>query len=575
MKYSKKYIVFTIIMVTILLINFHVLDETDGELDQFRGAKLESKIWSPMVAADVNGSIITVNIDNKTFTSEDTKIYMDDNRNIMLPVSILTEALNCSVHIYDGTQLLVEKHGNEAQLELDSTDASSNGKSVSIVSPFTTIDDIYYVSLNDLSNLLGYTCSFDISTNTIATVDDSDGVTLYPTSYDLRKKGRISKIRNQGSYGTCWAFAAISAMESELLPERPMLFSVDHMTMCNSFNVNQYDGGQYTMGMAYLAAWQGPVYEEDDPYGDNQTNDTLSPVMHTQEIRIIDGKDYDGIKEAVFKYGGVQTSLYSTIRSSQGSSTYYNKKTNSYCYIGTAKSNHDVVIIGWDDNYSKENFNAPLEGDGAFICQNSWGENFGDNGVFYVSYYDTNIGTHNLVYTGIESTDNYDNIYQSDLCGWVGKMGYDKEDIYGANVFTANDNEDIVAAGFYATASDTEYELYVVENFVDTNSFSHKKKVASGVLEHAGYYTIDFDSPVEVTAGEKYAVVLYVKTPGSIHPMAIEYDSGDEFISGVNLDDGEGYISYNGSTFKNVKEEKMCNLCIKAFSNNKLWMKNY
>ena len=38
--------------------------------------------------------------------------------------------------------------------------------------------------------------------------------------------------------------------------------------MSNSFHANQYDGGEYTMGMAYLAAWQGPVYEKDDPYGD-------------------------------------------------------------------------------------------------------------------------------------------------------------------------------------------------------------------------------------------------------------------------------------------------------------------
>lgn len=570
MKYSKRYVVFTGILIGVLLINFHVLDETSGQLNEFRGATLESAIWSPMVADDVNQEIISVNIDNKIFTSDQFDIYMDDNRNIMLPVSILTDALNCSVHVYDGTQLLVEKHSNHAELEIDSTDASSNGKPVSIVSPFTSIENKYFVSLNDLSKLLGYSCSFDITTNTITSVDDSDGMTLYPTCYDLRKKGRVSEIRNQGSYGTCWAFAAISAMESAMLPERPMLFSVDHMTMSNSFDVNQYDGGEYTMGMAYLAAWQGPVFDKDDPYGDDKTDSSLKPVMHAQEIRIIDGKDYDGIKEAVFKYGGVQTSLYSNLKSSQSSSAYYNKETNSYCYIGTAKSNHDVVIIGWDDNYPKENFPTKLEGDGAFICQNSWGENFGDGGVFYVSYYDSNIGTHNLVYTGIESVDNFDNIYQSDLCGWVGKMGYDKEEIYGANVFTANGEEDIVATGFYATASDTEYAVYVVDDFKNESSFINKKQVASGTLKHAGYYTVDFDEPLSVSEGDKYAVVLYIKTPGSTHPMAIEYyDSKKDYLRSVDLEDGEGYISYSGNTFINVKEKEDCNLCIKAFSNNK------
>ena len=83
------------------------------------------------------------------------------------------------------------------------------------------------------------------------------------------------------------------------------------------------------------------------------TDDSLKAVRHVQEMQVIDGKDYEGIKEAVFKYGGVESSLYSTIRSSQGSSVYYNQNTSAYCYIGTEKPNHDVVIIGWDDNYSR------------------------------------------------------------------------------------------------------------------------------------------------------------------------------------------------------------------------------
>ena len=423
----------------------------------------------------------------------------------------------------------------------------------------------WYVSLNDLSDLLGYNCSFNIADNTIV-ASDTDATALVPTTYDLRDKLRVSQIRNQGSYGTCWAFAATSALESSLLPEEKALFSVDHMTMSNSFDANQYDGGEYTMGMAYLAAWQGPVYEADDPYGDGETDSNLKAVRHVQEMQIVDGKDYEGIKEAVFKYGGVQTSLYSTIRSSQGDSEYYNKTTNAYCYIGTEKPNHDVVIVGWDDNYPSANFNTPLEGDGAFICQNSWGSDFGDDGFFYVSYYDTNIGTHNVVYTRVDDTDNYDHIYQSDLCGWVGKMGYDSEQIYGANVFQTKSAQKLAAASFYATGANTEYEVYVVHNFVNEKSFDESEKLAEGVLKKAGYYTIDFDKEVELAAGEKYAIMIRVKTPGSKHPLAIEYDSGEKILQGVDLDDGEGYISPNGKKFVNVKEKRDCNLCIKAFT---------
>ena len=53
-------------------------------------------------------------------------------------------------------------------------------------------------------------------------------------------------------------------------------------------------------------------------------------------------------------------------------------------------------------------------------------------------------------------------LYQSDLCGWVGQIGYDRYDqIYGANIYEAGEEEQLYAAGFYATEKDTSYEIYV------------------------------------------------------------------------------------------------------------------
>jgi len=554
---------------SVFLYKFHILDMDNVELGKFRGGSLNTSTWNSMVADDVNSQVIKLVIDNKEYTSEKYDFYMDANRNIMVPVSILRDVLDCSAHLYEENQLLVEKHNLSATLLLDETEAVSTGEKVTIVSPLTCVDGEYYASLNDLSNLLGYGHSFDFESNTMMAADTAENSKSLPASYDLREKGRVSAIRNQGAYGTCWAFGALTAMESALLPEDFYLFSVDHMSMSNSFAMTQYDGGEYTMGMAYLAAWQGPVNEKDDPYGDGKTDDTLTAVKHVQEMRVIPSKDIAAIKEAVFKYGGVQTSFYNSLPNVIASSPHYNSLTKSYCYIGTQKPNHEVVIIGWDDNYSKENFSVPLEGDGAFICQNSWGSSFGEQGIFYVSYYDTNIGTHNVVYTRIDDVNNYDNIYQSDLCGWVGKMGYEKESMYGANVFSARADEEVVAAAFYATAPDTEYKIYAVSDFENEKSFQDRVLVAEGTVEDAGYYTIDFEESVSVEKGEKYAIVVYVYTPGATHPMAIEYDSGDKFLDKVNLEDGEGYISYNGTQFINVKEKQNCNLCIKAFTNNK------
>lgn len=566
MKRSKRYIVFAILLAIVFGIKFNQLDENYEEVEVFRGASLEEEDWNPLIAESVNEKKLSVVIDNREYDNQKTNFYMDDNLNIMAPVSILRDALNCSAHIYDGTTLLVEKHASEIAFSLDEDLADVNGEEKEISSPLTEKDGEYYVSLSDLAEYLDYSYTWNIEDNEASTADTSESTSVIPVSYDLREKGRVPAVRNQGSYGTCWAFAALGAMESALLPEKEASFSADHMTLCNSFHLTQADGGEYTMGMAYLAAWQGPVYEKDDPYGDGKTDPSLKPVAHVQEMQVIDGKDYEKIKEAVFKYGGVQTSLYSAIRSSQSVSTFYNKEKNAYCYIGTEKPNHDVLIIGWDDNYSKDNFSVSLEGDGAFICQNSWGSDFGDNGVFYVSYYDTNIGTHNVVYTGIEDVDNYDNIYQSDLCGWVGQLGYKKDSIYGANVFTANGRENLTAASFYATGKDTKYELYVVKNFEDENSFERKEKVASGSLKNAGYYTINFEKEVPVEEGEQYAIVLHITTPDAIYPMAIEYEPEDSDTE-VDLSDGRGYVSSSGSKWVDANTIEECNLCIKAFSN--------
>ena len=65
--------------------------------------------------------------------------------------------------------------------------------------------------------------------------------------------------------------------------------------------------------------------------------------------------------------------------------------------------------------------------------------------------------------------------------------------------------------------------------------------------------------------GERFAIVVYLKTPDAVHPMAIEYKA-DATTSKVDLSDGEGYISTNGSVWENVEETQECNLCIKAYA---------
>ena len=79
----------------------------------------------------------------------------------------------------------------------------------------------------------------------------------FPARYDSRDYGRAPDVRNQGSLGTCWAVAAVSALEASLLPEEHLRFSADHLSLQNGYAKSQDDGGAYTMTMAYLTAWTG------------------------------------------------------------------------------------------------------------------------------------------------------------------------------------------------------------------------------------------------------------------------------------------------------------------------------
>lgn len=564
MRYSKRYIVFTVLVAFALLLKFNNFKMISEEVGVFRGADLASEDWNPLIADSVNERLLTVAIDNKVYTSNDVAFYMDDNLNLMLPVDILRDSYNCSVHLYDDSELLIEKYTDILKMRLNQPLASFNDEVEELSSPFTKIDGQYYVAADVVSAKLGYSYSWNIEKNEAMIVNNTAESSILPTRYDLRERERSPQVKNQGNKGTCWAAASLAALESYLLPEQEYLFSTDHMSLMNSFGLGQNDGGEYTMSLAYLVSWQGPVAEADDPY-DGVGEEGLEPLKHVQGAQIIESKDYEKIKEAVFKYGGVQTSIYSTLQNVESQSTYFNRETNSYCYVGSEKPNHDVVIIGWDDSYPKENFPGNLEGDGAFICQNSWGENFGENGVFYVSYFDTNVGIHNLVYTAVEETDNYDHIYQTDLCGWVGHLGFEKDSIYGANIYTAKQDEEVEAAGFYATGKTTEYEVYIAKDCNDKSGLNNRISVASGKLDNAGYYTIPFDKKVSVDKGERFAVILMIKTPDSTHPLAIEYVA-DENTANVDLTDGEGYISANGNKWESAENTQDCNLCIKAYT---------
>ena len=270
----------------------------------------------------------------------------------------------------------------------------------------------------------------------------------------------------------------------------------------------------------------------------------------------------------IYRYGAVQSSIYMDMGGTKVTSEYYDPENTSYYYNGEDEVNHDILIIGWDDDYPAENFTKTPSKNGAFLCQNSWGEGFGDGGRFYVAYDDTQIGRNCVAYTRIDGMDNYDHLYQTDLCGWVGNMGYKKESCWFANVYTADSTQTLRAVGFYATGPESDYEIYVAADFKNEMSLVLPKKIQKGHLERKGFYTIDLKKEISIAEGESFAVMVKINTPGSDYPVAMEYRADDQ-TANVNLEDGCGYVSVDGYRWSRIEEEYGGNICLKAYTANR------
>ncbi len=387
---------------------------------------------------------------------------------------------------------------------------------------------------------------------------------VLPSAYNYVEENRMPMLRNQGDTNSCWAFAALSALESSMDEDTIGPYSADHLINSNPFGKSFEEGGSYIVTMAYLLAWEGPVAEIDDPF-DGDSPEMLEEIIHVQEIRQSEPKDYEAIKRFVYLYGGVESALYVDFQGVLTESSYYNETYNSYCYQGEEISNHDVVIVGWDDHYPAENFVGDVTQDGAFLCLNSWGETFGNAGTFYVSYEDVNIGGYGVAYSRIDSVDNYDKIYQSDLCGYTAQIGYQQDSAWFSSVYTAEEALQVRAAGFYATGANSEYEIYMIPKFRDESSFVFKRLIATGELEDAGFYTIDFPEAVNVEAGDDFAVVVKITTENAEYPVAIECPV-EGLSENADISDGRSYLSFQGNLWEHVEATKEYNICLKAYA---------
>ncbi|MDF2882326.1 MAG: cell surface protein [Clostridiaceae bacterium] len=388
-----------------------------------------------------------------------------------------------------------------------------------------------------------------------------------PSAYDLRKLNLVTPADDQGSNGTCWAFAATGSLESYLLEKGygTYNFSENNVVTGGSAPGYYYVGGNRDMATAYYAAWAGPVLQSTD--ADSLTSivnrGSFTSAMHVQDVMYLPDRtsplDNSELKSQIITNGAVDSSLYWDD---------YNYNESNYSYYDPYSSdrtdaNHDIIIVGWDDNYPKENFLDQPAGNGAFICKNSWGTDFGDNGYFYVSYYDGVIGTDLTSFTA-ESSSNYNHIYQYDKNGYIYELPSGYNQIWFANVFQSSSKpESLAAVSTYFNVENTYYEVYCS---IGSDSLTNLTKIKSGNMEKAGYRTIKLDNPVNLKPGEKYTVAIKFITSGNNAYAPVETDDYTLGII-VNAALGRSFVSADGSYWEDVNKYNINkNVALKAFT---------
>lgn len=368
-------------------------------------------------------------------------------------------------------------------------------------------------------------------------------------------------------------------------------------------------GGRRQMATADTTAWFGPIDETLAPYvnaagerDDNgiplKTGDWSLPEslrdeaeeVHVQNVDYLpetgvfadtavdkDGKIYKtgysfdedalkAVKSALMENGVLDVSYYaakSLPDQDEQDTPIFNMETHAQYSPRNASANHEVSVVGWDDTYGVENFSTTPPGPGAWIVKNSWGKGNGGpdsvdaEGYFYISYYDQTVSEFTSYQVDVPQNGlfAYDNNYQYDFLGYKSFMSVPPSEASTgnrvANVFTAEKDEVLTAVSALTvdTNSTVEVEIYKLADGADLSSAGEAVSTVTDCPTYGGFHTITLHTPVELKAGERFAVVETITgASGGYLPIEMGYSGtipqggGGQVKSVARIDPGQSYV---------------------------------
>lgn len=385
--------------------------------------------------------------------------------------------------------------------------------------------------------------------------------------------------KNQGVTNSCWCFATMSSLETNLAltedKEKVYDFSEKHMNYATSqsflndaknekgFNRQVKDGGNWWSVVPYLTNGAGAIKESDMPFENNEDNIDISTIQNKEVVsQVYDTKTFPSyevtqvtqeIKQTIKDHIKTYGSVFAQIHGANILSDYYNQETGAiYCdNKENCPTDHAISIIGWDDDYAIENFNQKHQpkNKGAWIIRNSWGEQVGKQGLMYISYEDINIYTNMNGIVKASSSKNYENIYQYDDFGASQVLTVQSSKIYIANLFDKKtQGKEYLTQVAIDVPDKSTCKVFINpknDNKAKSNLQPITLKEGDTKTIEAGYHTLEFAKAIEIT-GNQFVVVIEIQGTR---------ENQTSFSTEAKLSDSKNEEMKKITIFDNVKVE--------------------